>query len=159
MGPSDRTWPLDTDEARAWVTSPATQRYLQRLDGDADAARDAQSANLRRMGLYPSGTVSAYRGLVAPLGRAAGDFNTQINCITLGTATDGRAALTASRAYVVALMALEAENGRMAAFIEANAAALAERLVAALAVFVRSRIEREAREVQRDLQRQFAALR
>jgi len=105
------------------------------------------------MGLYPSGPGSAYRALTAPLDRAQGDFNTQINLITLGRARDGRAALAAYRAYVVALMALEAENGRMAAFVEADAAALAERLIAALNVFVRSRIDRETAAMQADLER------
>ena len=142
---------MDIEAAREWVTSPATQRYLQTVDDDADTARDAQTANLRRMGLYPSRPVAAYWALTAPLGRAQGDFNTQINLITLGRARDGRAALAAYRAYVVALMALEAENGRMAAFIDADVAALAESLVTALNVFVRSRIDRETAEMQRDL--------
>lgn len=144
---------MDIEAARVWVTSSATARYLQSMDDDAEAARDVQTANLRRMSLYPSGIVSEYRALTTALGRAQGDFNAEINNITFGRARDGRAALATYRAYVVALMALEAENGRMSAFVDQDAAALAERLVASLNAFVGSRIARESREMQRDLER------
>ena len=144
---------MDIEAARAWASSPATQRYLQQLDDDATAARDVQAANTRRMGLYPSGIVSAYRALADAVDRAFGAFNTEINLITFGRARDGRAALAAYRAYVVAIMALEAENARLTAFIEADAATLAERLVAALNAFVARRIEREARAMQSDMER------
>lgn len=104
-------------------------------------------------GFTRPGVVSSYRALATLLDRAQGTFNAEINRITLGRARDGRAALAAYRAYVAALMALESENERMLVFIEADAAALAERLVAALNAFVASRIEREARAMQRDLER------
>jgi chromosome segregation ATPase len=142
---------MDIEEARAWITSSATQRYLEQIDSDADDALDTAQQTLAAMRLFPTSYSNEYRRSATNLENAMGAFNTEVNQITLGRARDGRAALAAYRAYVAALMLLEAQNTRYVAFVRANVADLAARFIDA-AITNSERLRRRFRDVQRQLQ-------
>ena len=144
---------MNLEQARAWLTGSPGIAALQGMDDDAEAAVNTLDRNAGRMGLYPSSVLSEYRRAGTALNAAQAAFARSFNDITLGRATDGRAALTTYRAYLRALLTLQAQNARYSAFIEADVARLLERYITAAAAFASSRVLRETRAMRRDLER------
>lgn len=116
---------MTLEEARTWLASGVAQRYLQGIDEAADDALEASTRNIRGMAAFPSGDVSEIRTAATALERAQGEFNTEVNLVSLGRARDGRAVAQACRRYVAALVTLEEMNARHGAFVEARVAEFA----------------------------------
>ena len=144
---------MNLEQARAWLTGSPGIAALQGMDDDAEAAVNTLDRNAGRMGPYPSSVLSEYRRAGTALNAAQAAFARSFNDITLGRATDGRAAMTTYRAYLRALLTLQAQNARYSAFIEADVARLLERYITAAAAFASSRVRRETRAMRRDLER------
>lgn len=144
---------MNLEQARAWLTGSPGIAALQGMDDDAEEAVGTLDRNLGRMGPYPSSVLSEYRRSGTALNAAQGTFARAFNDITLGRATDGRAALTTYRAYLRALLTLQAQNARHGAYIEADVSRLLERYIAAAAVIASSRVRRETRAMRRALER------
>jgi hypothetical protein len=97
--------------------------------------------------------VSDYRRKGAALDAAQVAFARAFQDVVDRRARDGRAALTTYRTYLRTLLDLQGENARLGAFVDADVATLVEAVFRAAAVMASSRVRRETRNMQRDLER------
>lgn len=148
---------MDLEEARTWLQSPVAQRYLQAIDDDAEEAIQAAERLGGQLGGYPSSAAAGLRRLAGALGSAQGDFNAEVNRVTFGRASDGRAVLRAYRSYIVALVRCEAETGRLNAFVEADFANVVAGVIAMGVAYQRT-LRRDLEAALRDLERWQAEL-
>lgn len=144
---------MTLEEARTYFASSTAERMLGDIDDAASDAVDTYERTVARMGLYPSGVLSEYRQAGRALPAAQDAFNAAVNAIVQGRARDGRAALSAYRAFVAALLDLQRLNARNAAYVDADVARLLEAVFTAGQRVVSGRIRRETQELMRDLQR------
>lgn len=143
---------MTLEEAVAWLRSPIAERLLRALDDDADTAIDAAGRLIPQLRQYPAATTADLRRLVTTLERAQDAFSGACNEVMSRRARNGRAMLAAYRAYMLALVRLESETGRLNAYVEADIAALGERLMAALSAFTDARVAREREQARRRLE-------
>ena len=142
---------MDLETAKKVTESPVVQKYIEQIDADAQAALDQADTNLGGMGDFPSGSVAEYKSHRAALDKAWGDFNAEWNKVVFGKAKDGTAAMTAYRAYVIALTVLEEDNVVIGAFVEAKVAQFTAGFLALLIEVIKG-IQRRFGELLKELQ-------
>lgn len=148
---------MDLETAKQLVNSSVVQTYIEQIDTDAQAALDAMQGNLGGMGDFPSKIVSEYKADGATLERTWGDFNAAWNTIVFGKATDGKAAMTAYKNYVIALTALEEANVVWGAYVEARVAQFTAGFIALMIELVKA-IRKRFGELLKELEDMEALL-
>lgn len=112
---------MDLATAQAFIANSSIQRYVNRIDADAQAALDEMSTNASALSMLPSSFRTEYRRDATALERAWDDFNEQWMRIDRGQARNGRAAMNAYSRYVLTLGVLEQQNNRFGAYVRARA--------------------------------------
>lgn len=144
---------MNIEEARRWFASTESEALQQSLEDDTDTALSDYDRTSAAMAGYPAAALANYRRAASDLRAAAPPWNRAVQDLVGGRARDGRAALAAYRAYVRALLQLQAMNARNAAYVDAELAASVEETFVAREQLVSSAVRRETRNMMRNLER------